>query len=390
VAALQGRQLLGSDWAGLAASFGLGDRSGGPGASGAGRVAFTVRQGVDAAELSNVGSVVDVVAETGAVFRLSGLAVGLSGSGITFRSGLDDPASAASTSGSSAQRVPSLKISVAKALKEPYSYVAASFDLKQRKPELSACWTGEAGVDSATVLARVDPVMRAVKLTAAVSTPGPEWRKVLYNEDTNRLEHPEDDGARHTFYFEHEARPRDMLHATRIGAKLDLGRLVNYACDFFYYHLEERVPDFVWSIPLVPQLYYALVGQEDDDQVRHRIHGWTAEVSQVGWCTDGTAAQGPCPCHRQPPAAPALIRVIWQHDSALAVDLCIMCASQPQRGARQPMRLSSSTCTHSRAQPHAAPLCHRIPAAYLPRVAHHPRSRLPRLPVTTPCPRGRW
>ncbi|KXZ51948.1 hypothetical protein GPECTOR_11g72 [Gonium pectorale] len=262
------------EWRNLGAAFGLKDRSG-PAASG--RCSFVVRQGVDTAELSTTGRVVEGLADIGVAFKHSMLAIGLTSGNVSFRSGLDDPAAAVAQRIGNAS-VPSLKLTAAKQFKGE-NYVAVSYDLKQQKPELSACWTGEAYTDRATLLVRVDPVMRAVKLNAAVSTPGPEWRKVLYDDETDRLEYPADDGARHTLYVEHEARRRNLLHSTRIGCRLDLGRLVNYAVDVFDYHIEERIPDFIWNVPLLGQLYNVLVPPEDEEQVRHRISGWELDIS---------------------------------------------------------------------------------------------------------------
>ncbi|KAG2449782.1 hypothetical protein HYH02_005306 [Chlamydomonas schloesseri] len=260
------------EWRTIGSAFGLKDQSG---AAASGRATFVVKQGVDAAELTSTGRVIDGQADVGASLKLNTLAIGVSASNITFHSGLDDPTAAA------AQRsnlVPSLKLTAAKQFKRD-NYVAVSYDLKHQKPELSACWTGEAGTDRATLLVNVDPVMRSMKLAAAVRTPGPEWRKVLYNDETDLLEYPADDGARHTLYVQHEVRGRDLLHSTRMGCRLDLGRLVNYVADFVDYRVEENIPSFVWNVPLLPQLYSLLVPPDNDEQVRHHITGWELDVS---------------------------------------------------------------------------------------------------------------
>ncbi|EFJ52705.1 hypothetical protein VOLCADRAFT_102691 [Volvox carteri f. nagariensis] len=262
------------EWRNIGSAFGLKDRSG---TAASGRCSFVVKEGIDVAELSTTGRVVEGASDVGVALKLSTLAIGISAGNLSFRTGLDNPTAAlAQRIGESS--VPSLKLMAAKQFKGE-NYVAASYDLKTRKPELSACWTGDADTERATLLVRVDPIMRSVKLAAAVSTPGPEWRKVVFNDVTDRIEEPADDGARHTLYVQHEVRGRDLLHATRIGCRLDLGRLANYAADFFDYNIEERIPGFIWNIPLLPQLYYMLVPPEDEEQVRHRITGWELDIS---------------------------------------------------------------------------------------------------------------
>ena len=60
-------------------------------------------------------------------------------------------------------------------------------------------------------------------------------RDTLYDDDNDRIEEPRDDGARHRLWVSHEARHRDPLHRTSVGARLDLGRLMNYVADFIDY-----------------------------------------------------------------------------------------------------------------------------------------------------------
>ncbi|KAG2497390.1 hypothetical protein HYH03_004546 [Edaphochlamys debaryana] len=262
------------EWRNIGAAFGIKEKSG-PAA--VGKCAFVVRQGTDTAELSSTGQVVEGRSDVGVSYKMNTLAIGLSAGNLTFRTGLDDPTAAVAARCGEGS-VPSLKLTAAKLLKDD-TYVGVSYDLKQQRPELSACWTGTADEDRATLLVRVDPIMRSVKLSAAVSTPGPEWRKTLYDDETGLLEFPQDDGARHTLYVQHEARGRDLLHATRLGCRIDLGRLVNYVTDFVDMHIDERIPGFVWNVPGLGQLYNLLVPAEDDDQVRHRISGWELDVS---------------------------------------------------------------------------------------------------------------
>ncbi|PNH00263.1 hypothetical protein TSOC_013918, partial [Tetrabaena socialis] len=250
------------EWRSIGAAFGLADRNG---AAASGRCTFVVRQGVDPLEGATTGRVVQGLADIGAGLKLNTLALVVNASNLSFRSGLDDPTAAMAQRLSGEGSVPSLKLTAAKQFKGE-NYVAASYDLKQRKPELSACWTGEAGAERATLLLRADPVMRSLKLTAAVRTPGPEWRKVLYDDETDLLEYPQDDGARHTLYVHHELRGRNPLHATRLGCRLDLGRLVNYVCDVMDLHVDDRIPGLVWEVPGLGQLWNLLIPPEDDDQ----------------------------------------------------------------------------------------------------------------------------
>ena len=63
----------------------------------------------------------------------------------------------------------------------------------------------------------------------------------MYDEDKDVVEEPADDGARHRLWVRHEARRHDLLHRTAVGARLDLGRLINYAADFVDYR-------WVWSV----------------------------------------------------------------------------------------------------------------------------------------------
>jgi len=57
----------------------------------------------------------------------------------------------------------------------------------------------------------------------------------VYDEDKDVIEEPADSGARHRLWVRHEARHRDLLHRTVVGARVDLGRLVNYVADYIDY-----------------------------------------------------------------------------------------------------------------------------------------------------------
>lgn len=261
------------DWRALGTAFGR------EGASGSGRVQFAVRQGFNPLDGSTIGRVVDGSAELGASYEHQSLVVSVSAGSLQFRGGRDDPAASVAQAVGEAG-VPSLKLTAAKRLGSDDNYVAVTYDLKQRKPELSVCWHGDAARDRATLLLKADPIMRAVRISAAVSTPGPEWRKVLYDDVTNKVEVPKDDGGRHTLYLQHVAQGRDLLHRTRLGCRLDLGRIINYAVDYFDYHIEENLPTFFYKLPGSLTLLKLLVPPDDrDDQVRHDIKGWELDVS---------------------------------------------------------------------------------------------------------------
>lgn len=267
------------EWRTLGVAFGGGSAAGsGYEASASGRCSFTVRSGTDPLEQVSTGRVSEGVADAGVALQHKSLALSLTAGNLSFRSGLDDPAASVSRLVGEAA-VPSLKVTAAKRLGTDASFAAVSYDLKQRKPELSVCWAGDTPSERATLLLKVDPVMRALRVSAAVSTPGPEWRKVLFDDETNQIEYPQDDGGRHTLYVQHVARGTDLLHRTRVGCRLDVGRLVNFAVDYFDYHIEENLPSFIWRIPFMGHLYNLVVPVEDDDQVRYRMKGWELDVS---------------------------------------------------------------------------------------------------------------
>ena len=64
---------------------------------------------------------------------------------------------------------------------------------------------------------------------------GPTLRDTVYDEDKDTIEEPRDTGARHRLWVRHEARQRDLLHRTSVGARLDLGRIINYVVDYIDY-----------------------------------------------------------------------------------------------------------------------------------------------------------
>ncbi len=114
----------------------------------AGRFKFVVRQGYDPIDQSSTGRVLEAESDMGVSLRLNSIAAALTASSLAFRGGLDDPLAQSSSS------APSMKATVAHEF-SPDSFIAAGFDFKQRKPDLSICWTGETFTEKATVCLQV-------------------------------------------------------------------------------------------------------------------------------------------------------------------------------------------------------------------------------------------
>lgn len=239
-------------------------------------VDFIVREGFDPLDQSSTGAVTNANGSLGIALRNSALSLALSATGLSFQMGLDDPLGG--TSSASARTAPSVKAILAKEFGND-SYLAASYDIKLKKPEFSACWVGTSDSEKATVTMALDPTYRALRVGAAVSLPGIEWRETVYNEDLDTIEEPRDDGARHSFWVTHESRLGHLLHRTQVGARLDLGRIINYACDKFDYNVFPRLPPMIWAIPGGRWLYNVIVPPEDEEQYRHQIHKWELGVS---------------------------------------------------------------------------------------------------------------
>lgn len=246
----------------------------------AARCRFTLRRGFDALERVDYGRVTEGAGDVAFNLRAAGLAFHLGASNLTYKAGSDAPLAAADASlaaGADA-KVASLKVAVAQEFAED-QYVAASYDLIQKKPELAFAWSGETFTEKAALAVNLDPVDGVCRLRAAVSFPGPEWREDVYDELTGRVEEPRDDGGRHSVWVAHEARRRQPMAATRVGARLDLGRLLNFAADYFDYNLEWRVPALFWKVPLSQRLYNLVIPAEDENQERYRLRGLCLEFA---------------------------------------------------------------------------------------------------------------
>ncbi len=61
---------------------------------------------------------------------------------------------------------------------------------------------------------------------------GPEWRASLIDRERGVIEDPEDDGSRHRIWAQHTVKDRQWGYRTRVGAALDLGRLLNNLGEF--------------------------------------------------------------------------------------------------------------------------------------------------------------
>eukprot|EP00877_Chromochloris_zofingiensis_P002682 jgi/Chrzof1/12414/Cz06g33180.t1 len=269
---VQGASFLPWDWRNLGAVFG---RPKNNTQCVAARCNFAVRRGYDIAEKVDYGRVLEGLGDLGLSLRSKHYAFHVSAGNLTYKTGNDEPLRAQSVLGNA---LSSLKLTFAQEYSED-QYLAVSYDIKQRKPEISLAWSGETFTEKATVAMHLDPVDRALRIGAGISLPGPEWRDEVYDEETDKVEYPEDDGARHTLFVQHEMRRRNLLSRTRVGARLDVGRLVNYAADFVDYRLEHRIPGIFWWLPFSQRLYNLVIPAEDEKQVRHHIKGWQLELA---------------------------------------------------------------------------------------------------------------
>lgn len=261
------------DWRNLGAAFQDGRSENNQ--SVAARCNFTVRRGFDSLDSVDYGRVVEGVGDLGINLRSKQFVFHLGASNLTYKSGTDAPLRAVSAAGGG---LASLKLTVAQEYTED-QYYAISYDVLQKKPELSLAWSGQTFTERATMSLHLDPVDRCCLVRAGVSFPGPEWREDVYNDVTGKVECPRDDGARHAVWVEHEARRRRPMAATRVGARVDVGRVVNWLCDAIDYRIEPRLPGIIWKIPLSQRLYNFLIPAEDENQDRHRIKGLSLEVS---------------------------------------------------------------------------------------------------------------
>lgn len=186
VSFLKGVSLFPWDWKHIGASA---NRAGGNANQSVGaRVTFTTRSGSDESGVQ-YGRVLESSADLSVGLKSRDFILALSAGNVAVRSGSDDPKRV-----SAGQAPAGLKLTLARQFNED-NFIGASYDVRLNKPELSVCWTGETFTEKASLMLTADPLDRTLVLRAALATPGPEWRRMLYNEDNNTLEPVQDDGA---------------------------------------------------------------------------------------------------------------------------------------------------------------------------------------------------
>ncbi|KAF6254750.1 hypothetical protein COO60DRAFT_1622452 [Scenedesmus sp. NREL 46B-D3] len=242
----------------------------------ASRCSVVVRRGWDDVEQLEYGNVVEALGDVGFNLRSKDYAFHISASNLAYKAGTDSPLRAQSLVGNA---LASLKVAYAQQVSED-RFLGVSYDFSQRKPELSLAWAGDTFTEQSSLAVSIDPIDRAARLRAAVSFPGLEWRRDVWDHDTRSVQLVQDDGSsRHTVWAEHEARRGQLLAATKLGARLDLGRLANISGNFVDRHLKQRIPLLFWKIPLSQKLYRFVVPAQDQEQMRYNIKGWCAELS---------------------------------------------------------------------------------------------------------------
>jgi hypothetical protein len=214
-----------------------------------------------------------------ATVRLGHFLVSVAACNLSARSGGADAPLAALRASARA----GLRASLAAAVADD-TYAALSYDAATGRPELSLCWTGETPTERASLSLHADPVDRALRVRAAVSAPGPEWRGDVLDERTGLVALVPDDGGRHAAWVEHEARPGSGLLATRAGARLDVGRAANWLAALVDDRVRQRLPKALWRVPGAGAVYNFLVPPEDEDQFRYRVRGWEVDVA----CSDAS------------------------------------------------------------------------------------------------------
>lgn len=239
------------------------------------RCAFTVRRAFDALDSTDYGRVVEGSSDLGISLKAGSYAFNVSATNLAFRAGRDLPTKAQVVVNDA---LAGLKFTFATEYQDD-SYLAVSYDAKQKKPELSVCWAGQTLRERASLAFTADPLHRSLKVGAAIAFPGPEWRDAVFDEDKDVVQEPSDDGGRHRVWLQHELRSNDLLHKTRVGARIDVGRALNYLADFVDYNLQQHVPSVVWKLPLSTALYGLLVPDADEEQVRFHLRGWDFDVS---------------------------------------------------------------------------------------------------------------
>lgn len=270
---VQGVSLLPWEWNNLGAVFGSSKENN---QCVAARCNFVVRKGFDEVEQTQYGNVLEGLGDVGFNLRAKQYAFHISASNLSYKQGTDAPLRAQSMVGNA---LAGLKLAYAQEISDD-RFVAISYDLKQKKPELSIAWAGDTFSEKASLAVTVDPVDRAMRVRAAAVFPGPEWRDDVYNEDTRRLELVQvDPSSRHTVWVEHELRRGQLMASTKAGARMDLGRLANLAGNFIDNRLEEHIPLLFWKVPLARRVYEWAIPAPNREQMRYNIKGWALEFA---------------------------------------------------------------------------------------------------------------
>lgn len=150
----------------------------------ASRCNFVVRRGWDDVEQLEYGNVVEALGDVGFNLRSKDYAFHISASNLSYKSGTDAPLRAQSIVGTA---LASLKFAYAQEIAED-QILGVSYDFSQKKPELSFAWAGDTFSEQSSVAVSVDPVDRALRVRAAVSFPGPEWRRDVWDHETRRVQ----------------------------------------------------------------------------------------------------------------------------------------------------------------------------------------------------------
>jgi hypothetical protein len=150
----------------------------------ASRCSFVVRRGWDDVEQLEYGNVVEALGDVGFNLRSKDYAFHISASNLSYKAGTDAPLRAQSLVGNA---LASLKLGYAQQVSED-RFLGVSYDFSQRKPELSFAWAGDTFSEQSSLAVSVDPVDRAARLRAAVSFPGPEWRRDMWDPETRSVQ----------------------------------------------------------------------------------------------------------------------------------------------------------------------------------------------------------
>lgn len=175
------------------------------------------------------------------------------------------------------------------------TFLSASYDLMQRRPQLHLALSGQAHKDKAYLLSTLDLKARTYRVRAAASFPGTDWRTPLVDKYGDTYQRPEH-GGRHQLWLDQEV-ALSLKNRCTIGGALDLGLAANLAAHYWLNVLEPG--PMAWTLPvwrMIPfgrRLRRALLPEEGAvDQMRFRFTGLQLEGSHTfdsGRLVDGVA-----------------------------------------------------------------------------------------------------